>query len=63
MKKVKIGCDVCGAGKLANIRGKHPGDPRREVCPTCLQEYFERVQEYLEKDSGAAFIDKLKELR
>ena len=31
------GCGVCG-GHLASIRGRYPGDEKRTVCPTCLQE-------------------------
>lgn len=34
------GCRVCG-GKLAMIRGRHPMDPHREVCPTCVVERLE----------------------
>jgi len=38
-----IGCDYCG-GKLVEIRGRYPGTPEREVCPTC-QERLEQIQE------------------
>jgi hypothetical protein len=36
------GCGVCG-GKLAMIRGRHPGDREREVCPTCVVERLETL--------------------
>lgn len=38
------GCPVCGS-KLTNIRGKYPGEPEREVCPTCLQERWDTILE------------------
>jgi len=34
------GCLTCG-DKLAVIRGRHPGDADREVCPTCATERWE----------------------
>ena len=37
------GCDMCG-GKLATIRGRHPGDVDREVCPTCLAETLDNIK-------------------
>jgi len=37
-----VGCPRCG-GKMVAIRGKHPGNPRRVVCPTCLCEQVEFI--------------------
>jgi len=36
------GCPMC-CGRLAIIRGKFPGDDKRTVCPTCLQERMEQI--------------------
>ncbi len=33
-------CPVCG-GLKAIIRGRHPGQPKRTVCPTCVVEKLE----------------------
>jgi hypothetical protein len=35
-------CQCCG-GRLAMIRGKFPGQPDREVCPTCVVERLEEM--------------------
>lgn len=32
-----LGCGVCG-GKMVEIRGRHPEDKPRQVCPTCPAE-------------------------
>ena len=37
-----VGCPRCG-GQLATIRGRHPQDPPRAVCPTCLCEQMEFI--------------------
>jgi hypothetical protein len=37
---VEHSCYVCG-GLLLRVRGRHPGDPRRVVCPTCMLESLE----------------------
>lgn len=50
------GCHVCG-GKLTTIRGRHPKDPDREVCPTCLQEKMEDIHERTGPDYGKAVTD------
>jgi len=45
-------CEVCG-GRKVSIRGKHPGDAERIVCPTCLQEMFEdMVETHMEEEEG-----------
>ena len=51
---VRVGCDVCG-GLLTLIRGRHPGEDKREVCPTCLQERLERIHDETSTDYGKAF--------
>lgn len=37
------GCRCCGS-RLAMIRGKIPGQPDREVCPTCATEKLEDIE-------------------
>lgn len=39
-----MGCPVCG-GKLIEIRGKHPGDPKHNVCPTCLAKRMDMIRD------------------
>ena len=55
MKPIKVkglgifkggGCEVCG-GKLIFIRGRHPGDKKRKVCPTCATEILESLHSNL----------------
>ena len=50
-------CPICG-GKLVKIRGKYPGDKRREVCPTCLQERMDQINEISSRDYGVAYKKK-----
>ncbi len=52
-----MSCNVC-AGKLVEIRGKHPKDPKRIVCPTCIQERLEMINEISAYDYGVAYMDK-----
>jgi len=40
------GCGQCG-GKLMEIRGRYPNEPKRQVCPTCLMEIMENVRRNL----------------
>ena len=47
------GCLVCG-GKEVYIRGKHPGDEMRLVCPTCLMEKIELLREIISPSYGVA---------
>jgi len=51
--KPLLGCGICG-GKLVQIRGKYPGDEKREVCPTCLQERMDQINEISNKEYGVA---------
>ena len=46
-----VGCPVCG-GKLIEIRGKHPGDPKREVCPTCLADRMDMIRDMSDPNYG-----------
>ena len=39
-------CNKC-AGSPVKIRGKHPGDPDRDVCPTCAREILEHIYDNL----------------
>jgi len=47
----KIKCLVCG-GKLVEIRGRYPKDPKRMVCPDCLQCKLDNIREIADKDYG-----------
>lgn len=38
-----ISCDECG-GVLWRVRGRHPDEPRRAICPTCAIEILETLQ-------------------
>jgi len=53
------GCGVCG-GKTVTIRGRHPHDDRREVCPTCLAERMDMIRDLTDKDYGQAYQAKPK---
>jgi hypothetical protein len=35
-------CNSCG-GEMVIIRGRHPGDDKRKVCPTCSTENLETL--------------------
>lgn len=48
------GCHICG-GKLVEIRGRYPKDPKREVCPTCLQERIEQINNISSNGYGVAY--------
>jgi hypothetical protein len=47
------GCPICGS-KLAEIRGRYPGDAKRLVCPTCLQERMEWIRDVCNPTYGIA---------
>ena len=51
------GCGVCGS-VLVMIRGKYPGDDKREVCPTCLKERMEQINDMSSSTYGQAYMDK-----
>lgn len=48
-----LGCAVCG-GRMTEIRGRHPGDAQRTVCPTCLAERLDLIREMADRDYGRA---------
>lgn len=48
-----LGCGVCGS-KTVKIRGRHPGDNAREVCPTCLAERMDMINEMSSAHYGMA---------
>jgi hypothetical protein len=49
-----LGCGVCG-GRLVEIRGRHPSDKPRQVCPTCLAERMDMIREMSAADYGMAY--------
>lgn len=51
--KAPIGCHVCG-GFTVHVRGRYPGDPLEEVCPTCLRDRMDDVRKVSAKDYGVA---------
>jgi hypothetical protein len=44
-------CDQCG-GRKAQIRGRDPESPDREVCPTCLVETIETMVVYQPQENS-----------
>jgi len=56
--KPKAGLPTCGScgGKQVYIRGKHPQEENRLVCPTCCQERLEMIEVYASKDYGKAYL-------
>ena len=60
MEEIKtIGCNLCG-GQLVEIRGRDPRDPKRKVCPTCLQERLEQINDISSSGYGVACQDATK---
>lgn len=49
-----VGCHTCG-GQLAEIRGRYPKEPKREVCPTCLKERLEQINDLSSSEYGLAY--------
>ena len=37
------------------VRGRHPGEDKREVCPTCLADRMDTIQEMSSRSYGQAF--------
>lgn len=58
------GCRCCG-GKLVTIRGKHPKDPERTICPTCVVERLEDMvfQISMSAQTAKATTSELKETK
>jgi hypothetical protein len=46
-------CPVCG-GKTILIRGRHPNDDKRLVCPTCLQDRLDGILDIASRHYGKA---------
>lgn len=44
IQEPKLHCGMCGGEKVF-IRGKYPGDDKREVCPTCTTERLDQINE------------------
>ena len=57
-------CNICGT-QLTEIRGRNPGDSRRMVCATCLQEGAESFEETTlpQENSLCRWCIKWKELK
>mgnify|MGYP003150174891 CR=1 FL=1 len=51
------GCPVCG-GAMAFIRGRHPSEDNRQVCPTCLREKMDSIRDMSDPDYGIACKEK-----
>ena len=47
-------CGICG-GQMVLIRGRIPGDDKRDVCPTCLAERMDMIREMADRDYGKAY--------
>jgi hypothetical protein len=48
--------NICG-GALVEIRGRYPEDPKRKVCPACLQERLEQINDISSSGYGVACQD------
>ena len=48
-----LGCAICG-GRMVEARGRHPGDAKRIVCPTCLADRLDMIREIAARDYGQA---------
>lgn len=46
-------CGICG-DLLVEIRGRHPKEPKRKVCPTCTHERMEQINEMTSQWYGQA---------
>ena len=51
-------CNIC-AGVLVTIRGKYPHSDKRVVCPTCLADRMDMINEMSSKNYGQAQQEKL----
>ncbi len=49
-----IRCSICGGNKVP-IRGRFPSDEKRFVCPTCLQERMDQINEISSRGYGQAY--------
>lgn len=46
-------CSCCG-GKQVLIRGRHPGDDKRLVCPTCMRSRLDYIHDMSGPSYGIA---------
>lgn len=51
---IRNNCNMCGGG-LVQIRGRYPQEPQRRVCPTCLMERMEQIQNIASSGYGQAY--------
>jgi predicted RNA-binding protein with PUA domain len=49
-------CGVCGCSTI-EVRGRHPGDPRRLVCPDCLASRMDQIREISDADYGKCYME------
>lgn len=47
-------CGVCGC-RMVEIRGRHPRDEDRTVCPTCCAERLDQINHISLREYGVAF--------
>jgi hypothetical protein len=47
----KSKCGICG-GLQVLVRGRYPGDSKREVCPTCLAERLDQISDISARHYG-----------
>lgn len=50
-------CGICG-GVTTEIRGRHPKDDKRNVCPTCCAERLDQINEISSRHYGVAMSAK-----
>jgi len=51
---VNDSCPVCGASRVW-VRGRHPHDEKRKVCPTCLAERMDQIREMSDSNYGRSY--------
>lgn len=52
-----VSCHICG-GKLVEIRGKHPKEEKRKVCPTCLADRMDTINQMSDSNYGKSYQEK-----
>lgn len=50
-------CGVCG-DNMAVIRGRYPNTDKRKICPTCVTERLEQINEISNNDYGKSYQSK-----
>lgn len=46
-------CGICG-GAMLEIRSRYPGQPQRQVCPTCLADIVDQIRDITSPNYGIA---------